>query len=240
MATVTSWELLRAHARTIPGLCQPRHADTCPVCRGPVRPGYSRCYQCAQHAEYGQDLLADVVVQVSYAVRGTAFSGYLWGYKSGLAPDAAVSLLALALHFLHDHGGCVWRQAGMPAPDRLAVVPSGSGRPGAHPLQRLAAPYLRLPSAGLLLRPGRQGRDFDAGRFQAGPVAGANVLLLDDSWVSGASIQSAAAALKLAGAAHVAAVVLGRHIDPATLLGADSYEPRRCVVHQPRVLSRNG
>jgi len=45
-------------------------------------------------------------------------------------------------------------------------------------------------------------------RFRADPAAGASVLLLEDSWVSGASAQSAAAALKLAGARHVAIVVL--------------------------------
>jgi predicted amidophosphoribosyltransferase len=46
-------------------------------------------------------------------------------------------------------------------------------------------------------------------------VSGADVLLVDDSWVSGASAQSAAAALKLAGAARVAIVVIGRHVDPS-------------------------
>jgi adenine/guanine phosphoribosyltransferase-like PRPP-binding protein len=41
------------------------------------------------------------------------------------------------------------------------------------------------------------------------------VLLVDDTWVSGGSAQSAAAALKLAGARRVALVVIGRHVDPA-------------------------
>jgi orotate phosphoribosyltransferase len=41
------------------------------------------------------------------------------------------------------------------------------------------------------------------------------VLLVDDTWVSGGSGQSAAAALKTAGARRVALVVLGRHVDPA-------------------------
>jgi hypothetical protein len=38
---------------------------------------------------------------------------------------------------------------------------------------------------------------------------------MDDTWVSGGSAQSAAAALKLAGACRVAIVVLGRHVNPA-------------------------
>jgi orotate phosphoribosyltransferase len=46
------------------------------------------------------------------------------------------------------------------------------------------------------------------------PVTGADVLVVDDTWVSGGSAQSAAAALKAAGARRVAIVVLGRHVNP--------------------------
>jgi orotate phosphoribosyltransferase len=40
------------------------------------------------------------------------------------------------------------------------------------------------------------------------------VLLIDDTWTTGASVQSAAAALRDAGAAGVAAVVVGRRVRP--------------------------
>jgi hypothetical protein len=151
-------------------------------------------------------------------------------------------VLALLLAFLADHGPCVWQRAGMPPPDLLTVVPTGAGRPGPHPLLRLVWPYLRLPGCSLALRPGRQGRDLDLDRFQVlGRPAGASVLLLDDTWVSGASAQSAAAALKLAGARHVAVIVLGRHVNPADAasapllagLAAARYDPSACAVHPP-------
>ena len=66
------------------------------------------------------------------------------------------------------------------------------------------------------------------------------MLLLDDTWVSGASAQSAAAALKQAGAGRVAVVVLGRHVNPrdpaATTLLAGlvpaPYHPSTCAVHR--------
>ena len=128
----------------------------------------------------------------------------------------------------------------MPAPGRLAVVPTGCGRPGPHPLLALSAPYLRLPVTRLVIRPGEQGRDPNPDRFSAErSTAGASVLLLDDTWVSGASAQSAAAALKRAGARHVAVVVLGRHVDPADRLGGPlaarlapaPYDPAKCAVH---------
>jgi len=190
----------------------------------------------------GHGLLADAVVPISYAVKGTPFAEDLWRYKSSREAGAPAgrSLLALLLAFLDDHAGCVWRRAAMPGPDRLAVVPSGLGRPGSHPLLALASPHLRLPPWPLAIRPGRQGRDLDLHRFQADPgPRGRGVLLLDDTWVSGASAQSAAAALKLAGAGRVAIVVLGRHVNPADPRGArfaaglasGPYDPAACAVH---------
>ena len=240
------WEILR---RLPPSLypLEPRHRpgicpNICSVCRGPARPGFARCYQCGRHDLVGRGLLADAVVPISYAVKGTPFAADLWRYKAWRAPSAAArtSVLALLLVFLHDHGACVWRHAGMPPPSRLAVVPTGCGRPGPHPLLELAAAYLRLPVTGLVIRPGEQGRDPNVNRFTAErATAGACVLLLDDTWVSGASAQSAAAALKRAGARRVAVVVLGRHLDPADRLGGPlavrlapaPYDLAKCAVH---------
>jgi hypothetical protein len=242
-------------------------AAACTVCRGPARSGYARCYQCDAHEVLGHGLLADAVVPISYAVKGTPFAQDLWRYKSsrGLCasasgsltamehPDAlnedfnlstaqstTVRLQALLLAFLDDHAGCVWRRAAMPGPDRLAVVPSGVGRPGPHPMLALALPHVSLPLWPLAIHPGRQGRDLDVHRFQAGPgPRGCAVLLLDDTWVSGASAQSACAALKLAGAGRVALVVLGRHVNPADPraarfaagLAPGPYDPAACAVH---------
>ena len=84
-----------ADSQALAGLC-------CDVCRGPVGPGYARCYQCGQHDLFGHGLLADAVVPVSYAVKGTAFADDLWRYKSNLAPDLSIrraraSILALSL-----------------------------------------------------------------------------------------------------------------------------------------------
>ena len=242
-----AWDILRRRLRPPALALYPPQAHrlgpaVCVLCRGPVRPGFARCYHCARHHLLGRDLLADAVVPISYAVKGTAFAAALWRYKSWLTPSAAAqaSLRALLLAFLHDHGACVWRHAGMPAPGRLAVVPTGCGRPGPPPLLALAGPYLRLPVTRLAVRPGEQGRDPNANRFRAercGP--GASVLLLEDTWVTGASAQSAAAALKRAGARHVAVVVLGRHLDPADRLGGPlaarldpaPYDVAKCAVH---------
>jgi len=190
----------------------------CRVCQGAARPGYARCFQCELHAQSAPGLLADAVAPAAYAVKGTQLARDLWLYKAGRPESAAAGsrLLLLLLAFLHDHGRGLWRQAGMARPSHACVVPSGRGRAGPHPLQALVVPFLTIPWVSLRPRPAGDpwARSLDPGRFRAGhQVTGAGVLLLDDTWASGASAQSAAAALKQAGARSVAVVVIGRHVN---------------------------
>ncbi len=194
----------------------------CAACRGPARPDYLRCFHCGLHAESAPGLLADAVVPVSYAMKGGKLAHNLWIYKSTLAGagPAGAALLALLMVFLRDHCGCAWRLAGGGAPTHLAVVPSTRGRPGPHPLQGLAAPFLALPWANLAMRvrpdpPNLDDRDLSLDLFTAPrKLPHARVLLLDDTWTTGSRAQSATAALKLAGAARVVVVVVGRHLGP--------------------------
>ncbi|HET9897856.1 MAG TPA: hypothetical protein VFQ44_23250 [Streptosporangiaceae bacterium] len=191
--------------------------------------------------------MADVVVPVTYALKGGQHAAQLWQYKSihqreliGIqaGSSAATRLLALLLVFLRDHGECAWRLAGWTAPTHLAVVPSGRGRPGTHPLRSLIAPYLMRPWAELAAEPDHQRvRELDPARFRARPVPGARVLLIDDTWTTGASAQSAAMALRRAGALGVVTVVIGRHVSlpPA---GPTAFDPAAmpfrleiCPVH---------
>ncbi len=105
-------------------------------------------------------------------------------------------------------GGRAWP----PGPAAVAVVPTGQGRPGRHPLEGVAAACLDLPLVPLTVNPGADHvRGVTADWLRVGaPVAGADVVVVDDTWVSGGSAQSAAVALKLAGARRVAVIALGR------------------------------
>jgi hypothetical protein len=188
----------------------------CRVCQGPARAGYARCYQCDSQRSEAGSLLADSVVAVGYAVKGGQLASDLWRYKHD-RPDAASAerLRAMLRDFLRDHGPCV-----RPA-TRVAVVPSGRGRPGAHPLAGIVASCVRLPMVALSAGPqaAAHGREVSPGwlrvRGDAEGVTGASVLVVDDTWVSGGSAQSVAVALKRAGAARVTIMVLGRHLDLA-------------------------
>lgn len=244
------WEPLRARVARLaprlsapPAVPRPGAPPLCASCRGPAWPGCSRCYQCHLQAECLAGLLPDVVVPIAYAVKGSEHATNLWLYKSAGpgSAAAAAALRALLVVFLRDHGPCAWRAAGMTTPTHLALIPSGRGRPGPHPLRSLAAPYLALPWAGLSLRSrdDQQIRDLDPERFGAQRLPGARVVLLDDTWTSGASAASASAAFKLAGARSVAVIALGRHVaaapaqpgpgvfSPAVL----PFRPWLCAVH---------
>jgi hypothetical protein len=184
-----------------------------------VQAGFARCYQCDLATSVAGGLLADVVAPIGYAVRGGRLAGDLWRYKSDRpeAAEAGTRLQEMLAAFLREHGGAVWRAAGMDAgPSAVAVVPSGQGRPGEHPLLGMVRGCVDLPLVRLSIAPAAvHVRGVTVGWLLAdGPVADADVLVVDDTWVSGGSAQSAAATLKLAGARRVAIVVLGRHVNP--------------------------
>jgi hypothetical protein len=181
---------------------------------------------------------------VAYAIEGGPHAGRLWQYKSArhgtaAAAGPAATLRAMLLVFLRDHGPCLWRAAGTASPTRLSVVPTARGRLGTHPLHSLVQGYLAIPCAELVARPGgEQARDLDPERFRAVPLPGARVLLIDDTWTTGSTAQSAAMALRAAGARSIVTVVLGRHVGSAAAeqagLGAAAMPFRMdsCAVHQ--------
>jgi predicted amidophosphoribosyltransferase len=120
---------------------------------------------------------------------------------------------ALLARFLQQHRQCIggW--------DLITVVPSSIGRSGPHPLAQainmvpaLAGTYRALLRAGL--HPAGHLAASDDAFVVTTQVMGRRVLLVDDTFTSGAEVQSAASALQAAGATIPAAVVIGRYINP--------------------------
>ena len=120
--------------------------------------------------------------------------------------------------------------------DRLRPVMAGALAALRTPLRErnAADAALTLAWAGLRPRPGGDpwARALDPERFRAEqPLTGAAVLLLDDTWASGGSAQSAALALKRAGARAVAVVVIGRHVPAVDGLVTPARWADSCAVH---------
>jgi predicted amidophosphoribosyltransferase len=105
----------------------------------------------------------------------------------------------------------------------VTTVPS-STRPGGAPAERLVdgVPRLAERHLRLLVRGRGSGGHLQAGRDVFAPdigvdragLADMSVLVFDDTTTTGASVQSAAAALRLAGARVVGALVMGRALAP--------------------------
>ncbi|HET6499130.1 MAG TPA: hypothetical protein VFG87_00065 [Amycolatopsis sp.] len=121
------------------------------------------------------------------------------------------------------HGACIAQAAGTPW-SSVTFVPS-AGRPGAnHPIVELARSVYgnnhRDSRVVLNSGPGitdtqRRVREdrFELPRHFRHRIADGHVLIVEDTWVSGAKLQSAAIALKLAGAATVTALCVARWCD---------------------------
>ncbi|HUO73675.1 MAG TPA: hypothetical protein VMU39_23090 [Solirubrobacteraceae bacterium] len=179
---------------------------------------YSECYACAHN-----ETSADAVAPISYSVARGRLHHTLATYKRDGGETArrlTAELAALLWRYLDVHERCVARAVGVPGFDLVTAVPSGDrGRDQRHPL-RVIVGALVVPTRTRYERLlGRSETDvpprtFDPRKFRARrQLHGEAVLLVDDTWTTGASAQSAAAALKQAGAGRVAAVVIGRHLN---------------------------
>jgi predicted phosphoribosyltransferase len=191
--------------------------EVCRTCFNFTR-GYERCYACA----HGGAVL-DAVAPISYSVAREQLHHALACYKrltGEVARRLTVELAAVLWRFLAEHENCVARAAGAAGFAIVTTVPSGDGvRDEHHPLRRIVGELVgptRDRHERLLARSDHAvaGREFDPEKYDpARQLAGEPILLIDDTWTTGANAQSAAAALKGAGAGVVAAVVIGRHLN---------------------------
>ena len=214
MATVG--ELSDPYANFMLNPLPPGTEDVCAVCLT-FTDGYDTCYPCGWHGRH-----ADAVVAISYSIHFGQLHTALGGYKRGIGPAAAKlrnELAAVLWRFLAAHERCLARRADVESFDLVTTVPSGSVvRDRDHPLRRIVGKVVGSTKdryEPLLFRSDAEvaERAVDPAKYTATrQLSGEAVLLVDDTWTTGASAQSAAGALKEAGAGPVGVVVIGRHI----------------------------
>jgi predicted amidophosphoribosyltransferase len=191
-------------------------ADVCGTCLTFTQ-GYGTCYRCGHQARF-----TDAVVPISYSVHFGQLHTALQQYKRAVhaaARPLELQLAAVLWRFLAGHERCLAGAAGVDRFELVATVPSSDPRRDeTHPLRRIVGEIVE-PTRGryrrLLMRSGTPvpERTVDPGKYgSTEDLNGENVLLIDDTWTTGANVQSAAAALKTAGANRVGVVVIGRHI----------------------------
>jgi predicted amidophosphoribosyltransferase len=199
-------------------LLAPRAGDG--VCRRcfNLTDGYDLCYAC----EHGGDSI-DLVAPISYSVAGEQLHHALAGYKRGSLSwmqTLTRQLAAVLWRYLAHHEVCVAEALGIERFQHVTIVPSGTvSRNPPHPLEEIVSRTVEptreryVPLLRRTAHPVPQ-HSFSPDRFAATTeMNGEPVLLIDDTWTTGASAQSAAATLKKAGSGPIAAVVIGRHVN---------------------------
>jgi hypothetical protein len=197
---------------------------TCSVCCGPSeRPLCPKCLE--QRSSFG-DQLADRIYVLTYA-RANArphidqSAHTVQAYKQippALKCGDDMRLMILAATYVH--GSCIARVAGAPWA-AVTFVPSAT-RPGPeHPTAELARHVhghngsenrFRLDIGPGISDESRRVRDdkFSVPDRFRDTIAGRHALIIEDTWVTGAKIQSAAVAVKQAGAASVTGLCVAR------------------------------
>ncbi|MDA8370166.1 MAG: hypothetical protein M0026_09890 [Nocardiopsaceae bacterium] len=195
-------------------------------------------------------MLADVVVPITYRIGYTRQAAHdLRAYKATpSSAEARLRLTCLFWHFCVRHLACVKRRLGIDHFTHVAFVPSTKSPMVTHPLQAMLKPMVPLDLVELVLNNSIDpySRNLNLDWFKTDPIRSISarpsaVLLIDDTWVTGARVQSAAYCLKEAGAARVATIVLARQINPdyghaAPLVNKATgirYDPEICVLHAP-------
>jgi predicted amidophosphoribosyltransferase len=241
MATVT--ELSDPYANFMLNPLPPTAADVCSNCLT-FTEGFGTCYACGHHARF-----ADAVLPISYSVAFGQLHTALRQYKRGherAQRQFQPQLAAVLWRFIAAHDQCLAHRVRTDGFDLVSTVPSGSRqRDEQHPLRRLVGELIaptRMRYQRLLRRSGTPvpERTVDPGKYNpTSNLHGESILLIDDTWASGANVQSAAGALKTAGAGAVGVIVIGRHVkedygDNAARLKAlpRPFEWERCALHQ--------
>jgi len=224
----------------------------CEVCFD-LTDGYERCYGCANTQQW-----LDAVVPISYSIGHEQLHHALACYKRQppeIAHRFELELAAVLWRYLAAHEACLARAAGTMGFEIVTAVPSSSeARDEIHPLQRIVGELVgptRDRYERLLRRSSAPAtpRAVSLEKFKtARNLHHQSVLLIDDTWTTGANAQSAAAALKLSGSGTVAVAVIGRHLNRShggndrRLRGLPRpFDWSRCAVHRvPDSRTQNG
>ena len=195
----------------------------CDVCHSVVYDGWETCYVCNQAGRALGSLALDAVSFVTLAPVGEQMARDLFTYKrpsvpAGIRRTRTVLLAATLWRWLSKHEACLANASGLQSDrfDIITSVPSTSGRSGSHPVTAIVSGIVagtaeRYREVLRLNRDDVPTREVSRDRFVATTdLSGQAVLLIDDTWTTGAKMQSACAALKLGGATRVGGVAIGR------------------------------
>jgi hypothetical protein len=156
------------------------------------------------------------VCSLTYALRGTQ-SGYLMRQYKAPAPVREHQAVLAALMIVGEaHNDCLEISIGREI-THWSVIPSLPARQGIHPFRMYAQRAARGEEIRLLAAENTSApRSLNRHHFRAasGLPSGSHALLMDDTWAAGGHAQSAALALRAAGATTISTMTAARWINP--------------------------
>lgn len=195
-----------------------RDSVVCAVCgTGNICDG-TMCGRCETHAEYRFER-ADQTGFLVATRDGTPAGNVMWNYKATPPdPRAEVQVRILLRHFERNHLDCT-SDTQMTPVTAWATIPSLKGREGPHPIREIWASIIgdrtgldEIEMTGQTIPDKHERRRFEPAHFTVESRVRRfdHVLVIDDTWVSGGHSQSAAAALRAAGAGIVSVLTVAR------------------------------
>lgn len=197
--------ILPLRGALIPVPAKPQEG-VCSICHSSASPGYHTCYPCHEAAWVDPP----EILPITLSVHGELIHDHLRGYKNSRSPTVrdrlSLRLAGLLAIFMANHAECVG------AWDVVTCVPSAH-RVALEPVVSRIGLFAGRYSQVLTAHPDAVDRTVDPAQFTVnGDVKDHRVLLLDDTFTTGAKLFSAAAALRQHGAVVIGPVVIGRHI----------------------------
>lgn len=196
------------------------NVDVCLRCRGAKSPSYRECAPCSQR---DKGLRAEQAGFVNYVLDSAQLYDYFIAYKNDSHPNSNANFNVLSAQMysaLARHLKCSNRLG--PEIDRWVNIPSTrkSRSSREHPLYGIASAAMDAHYPGSYVPVQSTGAEKSrhmTQRFkltdQTTDLAGSHVLILDDLWVSGGSVDSLALALRQNGASYISALCLGRQVN---------------------------
>ncbi len=215
----TAAELFATSRAVFGSIPHQRESYVCPTCLGPVT-NYQQCYGCNRLFNSGVPArLWDVIVPMTSVLNPSPWYVKLSTYKRGFT-EHGKTLVSLAYTYLTANATQVAAVLGGD-PDVFTIVPSKRGVDFAtQPLRRTLAriEWIKARLAQTLVYhegTGAQRWAYTPNAFTAGPydVRGKRIVLIEDSWVTGATAVSAAGALLDFGAESVLVMPMARVVD---------------------------
>ncbi len=231
--------------------------NICKICHGFAAGRHSLCLSCSKiQLRLGHSLTRVIPMTLSAPrldgrAPSTARSSvselynvlrcYKWELPEERLLYNRVRLASLLVAYLSLHSSCIAQEFGK-LWDLIAIVPSSKGRKNTHPLQQvlqhfelIGSKFSPIVEAGTEhLNHNMASRDGFKATIETRAIRPCKILLIDDTYVTGARAQSAASCLGNCGFNVMAIIAFTRVVNPSFSKGHGDYW-RRCYEIRPQL-----